>query len=332
MQYLAYFCIYHYILIIMRGGSMNNFQHTQPEKANNTPVSFLTFGIKGKIKTKERCMNAPYRILLKLCNSVLVALLALFGIACSDQNDPVPAEYGTPYASFSIKGKVTDEQNHPVPNVRILVRTPDSSEEWIKADTLYSDQQGAFLFEKADFPVSKYKFIISDTDGEANGGFFANDTTILALNREDYRNGHRWFQGSVDKEIQITLKKYVDPHTSPYVLYTIYGRVTDKDGYPLAGILINTLPSYTFNDANNPYSYPAITDHSGNYSFTYDKATATEHTIQASLYRGWWNWEAYYESSATVNFADIPLSEGKGMLIGKGKKEVNFVLKDKAYK
>ena len=275
--------------------------------------------------------NLSY-IILKTFNSILIGLLTILGFSCSNEDDQniIICEYGSPYAHFYIKGKVTDEQNNPVSNAQILVKSPDTNHEWLQCDTLYTNQQGAFELKKSDFPVSKYRFITSAEEGKER--LLANDTTLVSFSREDFKDGERWFEGNVEKDIKITLKKYVDTHTSPYTLYTVYGRVTDKDGYPLAGILITSLPSYTFNNPDDPYSYPAITDYNGNYSLTYDKATATEHTIYASLYMGWWNWEAHYGDSVTINFADIPLSGGKDLLIGKGKKELNFVLRDKAYK
>ena len=111
-----------------------------------------------------------------------------------------------------------------------------------------------------------------------------------------------------------------------YALYTIYGKVTDDQGYPLAGVAILTSPAYTPTLEDDLSCFPAITDETGRYQFTYDKATAIEHTIYTKLSSYWNDPNACKTDSIIVNFAEIELLQGKGMLIGKGSKEINFQL------
>ena len=113
--------------------------------------------------------------------------------------------------------------------------------------------------EETDFPILKYRFITEDIDEEMNGGQFASDTTQVIFDSEELTGGDGWYEGSASKEIKITLKEYVDTHTEPYALYTIYGKVTDDQGYPLAGVAILTSPAYTPTQEDDLSSFPAIT-------------------------------------------------------------------------
>ena len=271
-------------------------------------------------------MKRMHLQLLKKANCVLASLLMLLGFSCTDDEGegPIICEYGTPYANFQIKGKVVDTNDHPIPNAQIRINRNDARiypYGWLHTDTVRTDANGEFDWKKTDFPILKYRFITEDIDEEMNGGQFASDTTQVIFDSEELTGGDRWYEGSASKEIKITLKEYVDTHTEPYALYTIYGKVTDDQGYPLAGVAILTSPAYTPTQEDDLSSFPAITDETGRYQFTYDKATTIEHTIYTKLSSYWNDPNACKTDSIIVNFAEIELSQGKGMLMGKGSKE-----------
>ena len=243
-------------------------------------------------------MKRMHLQLLKKANCVLASLLMLLGFSCTDDEGegPIICEYGTPYANFQIKGKVVDTNDHPIPNAQIRINRNDARiypYGWLHTDTVRTDANGEFDWKKTDFPILKYRFITEDIDEEMNGGQFASDTTQVIFDSEELTGGDRWYEGSASKEIKITLKEYVDTHTEPYALYTIYGKVTDDQGYPLAGVAI---------------------------------LTSIEHTIYTKLSSYWNDPNACKTDSIIVNFAEIELSQGKGMLMSKGSKEINFQL------
>lgn len=65
----------------------------------------------------------------------------------------------------------------------------------------------------------------------------------------------------------------------------------------------------------------------GRYQFTYDQAPATEHTLYARLSPSFSDPQYPWKTdSIVVNFGEIELIDGEGMLIGRGSKEVNFQL------
>lgn len=213
-------------------------------------------------------MKRMHLQLLKKANCVLASLLMLLGFSCTDDEGegPIICEYGTPYANFQIKGKVVDTNDHPIPNAQIRINRNDARiypYGWLHTDTVRTDANGEFDWKKTDFPILKYRFITEDIDEEMNGGQFASDTTQVIFDSEELTGGDRWYEGSASKEIKITLKEYVDTHTEPYALYTIYGKVTDDQGYPLAGVAILTSPAYTPTQEDDLSSFPAITDETG---------------------------------------------------------------------
>ena len=271
-------------------------------------------------------MEKLHFTLLKGANWILASVLALLGFSCGDGG--MATEYGSPYANFEVKGKVKDTKGNPIPNAQIRIHNIDQEKHWYYSDTVYSSASGEFIWKKTDFPFQNFKFITEDMDDDSNGGQFAADTTIVTFDSKDFVGGERWFSGTASKVTDIIMKPYIDTHTEPYRLYTIYGKVTGQDGTPLPGILILTDPAYTKNKEGDPFTYPAITDISGRYRFIYDKATATKHTVYTKAFNGVWHEpDSCLPDSVVVDFSEIELTGGKGMLIGKGSKEVNFTLK-----
>lgn len=278
-------------------------------------------------------MEKLHLTLLKTANWLSASMLVLLGFSCSNENEgdgPLVCEYGTPYAQYQLKGKVQDTKGNPVPDIQIRVYSRKAHDYWMSSDTIYSGADGQYKWETTDFPSSEYTLITEESGIENNIQRFTSDTTTLIYKKEDFVGGERWFAGTATKEMNITLKEYVDTHTEPYTLYTIYGRITDESGYPIPGILVLTNPAYTANKEKDPASFPAITDMNGRYRFTYDRAAAVKHTIYTEIFTGYWNYpDACSQDSTVVDFSEIELSGGKGMLIGKGSKEVNFQLKRK---
>ena len=62
---------------------------------------------------------------ISLFKFLMVGLLALLGFtSCSKKNnEEVVSMYGSPYAKITIKATVVNDQNTPVENVKIRVRT-----------------------------------------------------------------------------------------------------------------------------------------------------------------------------------------------------------------
>ena len=78
----------------------------------------------------------------------------------------VADEYGSPYASFEVKGKVTDQQGKPIPGIQV---TCDA----MYIQPVYTESDGSYALHGDGFPREKLQVSFEDVDGEENGGLFA---------------------------------------------------------------------------------------------------------------------------------------------------------------
>ena len=204
-------------------------------------------------------------------------------------------------------------KGEPIPDLQVRINPSGEShpQGWLHTDTLQTDTNGDFIFSKTDFPFMEYRLIIEDIDWDKNKAIYASDTITVTFDSNDFSGGEGWSLGSASKEIQIQLKEYIDTHTEPYTLYTFYGRVTDQDGWPVPGVTIYTSPAYTPNIDEDITSFPAVTDETGRYQFTYDQAPATEHTLYARLSPSFSDPQYPWKTdSIVVNFGEIELIDG----------------------
>lgn len=141
-------------------------------------------------------------------NGILAMLVLLLGFSCnSDDDDPIPAEYGSPHADFKVKGKVTDENKKAIPGIRIHSMTIRNNEVlYHYSDTTYTNGQGEYTIQANPLDIEQIKIFYEDIDGEENGSFKTDSIVIL---QEDIHltgaSGH-WFEGSETKTIDIKLK------------------------------------------------------------------------------------------------------------------------------
>jgi len=141
------------------------------------------------------------RYALKGANFALTGLLAILGISCSGENGM--NEYGTPIATYSIKGKVMNKQGTGIPNINISVASNiyESTYETIeeaKSNTV-TDTNGNFSKTFSSFPVNKIRVYATDNDGAANGSY-TKDSTNISISKEDFKDGSGWNSGKVSKD------------------------------------------------------------------------------------------------------------------------------------
>lgn len=134
---------------------------------------------------------------------MLTGLLGFLGFTVSSC-DPNTDEYGSPYADYSIKGKVTDTENQPIEGIQVTVT--DSSYYEPVTDTLRTDAAGDFLYDRRGLGrVASVK--AEDVDGEKNGAFQSDSVTVTFSN-DDYKGGdNNWYKGKAEKRADMQLKK-----------------------------------------------------------------------------------------------------------------------------
>lgn len=162
-------------------------------------------------------MKKLYHSCIKCSNWALAGMLTLMGfnVSCDDENGGDGGgmvEYGTPHASYVIKGKVVDPANNPIPNIQIKCAAEHSYSEgqkFVVADSTNTDDSGAFHATFGVFPTEKIKVIATDIDGKLNGSF-EKDSVEVTIHKEDYKNGSHWNKGEATKEVTLTLKASKD--------------------------------------------------------------------------------------------------------------------------
>lgn len=108
--------------------------------------------------------------------------------------------YGSPYAKFQVKGKVTSEADEPLKGIQVIVRSSWDNDPLI-ADTLYTDEKGEFQTQESRFDgIDEQKVYFHDIDGEENGGTFKSDSIALKdMDRKQIEKGdNNWYNGKYE--------------------------------------------------------------------------------------------------------------------------------------
>ena len=174
--------------------------------------------------------------ILNLCKTLLGILGFSFVSACDGEGTSpipmygVPVEYGSPYAEYFVKGKVTDDAGKPIKG--IAVTGPDKS-----VDTVFTSADGSYELNGDFFPVETIDVKFTDVDDEENGGWFATQEKHVAL--EQQKEGQGWYFGvfgALGVDVKMHPGESVAEYGVPYATFEIKGKVVDSDGNPLEGI------------------------------------------------------------------------------------------------
>lgn len=174
--------------------------------------------------------------ILNLCKTLLGILGFSFVSACDGEGTSpipmygVPVEYGSPYAEYFVKGKVTDDAGKPIKG--IAVTAPDKS-----VDTVFTSADGSYELNGGFFPVETIDVKFTDVDDEENGGWFATQEKHVAL--EQQKEGQGWYFGvfgALGVDVKMHPAESVAEYGVPYATFEIKGKVVDSEGNPLKGI------------------------------------------------------------------------------------------------
>ena len=126
-------------------------------------------------------------------NWILTTLLGFLGFSSCEDNGDDPGNiicmYGTPTASYTIKGKVTDQAGQALSDIQIIV----------------SDME--FSYEpRPDFiPDTPYgSHPVNDTLYE-NNPYYQADSLKVTFLRKDLQGGEGWNRGNTTQEVKIIL-------------------------------------------------------------------------------------------------------------------------------
>lgn len=141
-------------------------------------------------------MRKLYRPFLKGSNWILGGLVSLLGFsACANHEDM----YGSPYISFSLKGKVQNEAQKGIPDMEIKIASVQTSTNQTHIDMLMppvqTDSRGEFSVDLNEKVTKKLRVYVTDIDGNKNGSY-AKDSVDVDIRPE-----------SSEKQIKIELKE-----------------------------------------------------------------------------------------------------------------------------
>ncbi|MDR1227109.1 MAG: radical SAM-associated putative lipoprotein [Prevotellaceae bacterium] len=143
----------------------------------------------------------PRKIYIKC----LFFLLTLLGFsACIPEAEIGLCAYGTPTASYKVKGTAVSAQTKsPLPNIRVAMREPGFYVDTIAYaghlfDTAYTDSNGSFNVEAIDFPYEKVVFYLDFTD--PSGSYSAKRDSAVFENPQ-FKNGDGWHEGEAEQDV-----------------------------------------------------------------------------------------------------------------------------------
>ena len=107
-------------------------------------------------------------------------------------------EYGTPYAEYEVKGRVSDAEGTPISGIRVSMGESQSS---YMDSVAVTDAEGRFHVIHGTFPFRDNTFDIqfTDIDGEAGG---------VTVQAEVVEEGDGWDEGdyAVKEDVNVTLE------------------------------------------------------------------------------------------------------------------------------
>lgn len=131
-------------------------------------------------------------------NKLIWMLLALLGFSAGCEDDST-VEYGCPFATFSVKGKVTDEAGAPIPGIRVtLDRYHDQ----------LTDTDGRFAFVNLRTIISPNTSLrTEDVDGPENGSYRSAEVPVTFVRNPAVPSGD-WYEGDyIADHVDITMQE-----------------------------------------------------------------------------------------------------------------------------
>lgn len=131
----------------------------------------------------------------------LFTLLGFGAVAtsCSDSKEPdITCEYGCPWVEFSIKARVVDKDGNPIEGIEAK---GGYRAEYLSSEYGSTDKDGNLDVYSQNSGTPHY-LLLTDTDGEENGGEFEDKIIEIEDKFEQVKEGdHRWFDGGYKAEL-----------------------------------------------------------------------------------------------------------------------------------
>lgn len=152
-------------------------------------------------------MKKAYLTFLKGINGILVAILGLLGIQMTGCF-PIVA-YGSPYADYVIKGKVTNTSGTGITGIEVKAATQYDKEYMDEEEYPYkslTNTEGEYRFTlKTSGPVD-FTVYANDIDGEMNG-LYQSDSIFIEKDDIKLHGSKGWYEGGGKATVNFKLKE-----------------------------------------------------------------------------------------------------------------------------
>lgn len=123
----------------------------------------------------------------------------------------VPVMYGSPSATYEVKGKVLDNEGNPINGIKIVLQDDATDPNPYEIAESQSLENGDYTIRNTTFPTNKLYLSVEDVDGTANGGEFEEQTIELDFSKvEATGDKGAWYEGTKSLEKQIVMQEKSD--------------------------------------------------------------------------------------------------------------------------
>jgi putative lipoprotein (rSAM/lipoprotein system) len=155
---------------------------------------------------------------IKCSNWILSGILSILGFSSCYLVNPPLLEYGTPSATYTVKGAVVNKANSaPIPGIRVAYYPLVWDNDLYGPSPMYGRESNAYVITgpAGDFKLSSDFFPSSnnaitvfaeDIDGEINGLFQSEKFLVSFINAEHSGKTGNWYYGesTVTTTLQLT--------------------------------------------------------------------------------------------------------------------------------
>lgn len=132
--------------------------------------------------------------------------LSILGFTIPIFGCDVPDMYGTPSATYEVKGKVLDADGDPIKGIKITMKDDATAPNPYNIVESQSLENGDYTISGRVMPTDKLYLSVEDIDGIGNGGDFESRMIELDFSKVEYTGDKEaWHVGTKSLEQDIIL-------------------------------------------------------------------------------------------------------------------------------
>lgn len=142
---------------------------------------------------------------------IIAKSLSILGFTIPIFGCDVPDMYGTPSATYEVKGKVLDADGDPINGIKITMQDDDTDPNPYEIAESQSLENGDYKIRLNTFPIDHFYLSVEDIDGAENGGDFESQMVEVDFSKVEYKGDKdAWYHGTKSLEQDIVLVEKSD--------------------------------------------------------------------------------------------------------------------------